>query len=217
MTPTSFWKLSFVFLAVGAFSQWSFLGPGETPSRAHTASIPHTLGSWQGQDIALDERAYEILETRDVLFRRYQENADRPAVDLCIVFSQGNRKASHPPEVCYIGAGAHVDKYPPQRMEIAGLPQGSSPYANTLLVGQGSHREAVLYWYLAGSSLTHGYLHQQMKILWAQLLGRPAQGALIRCSTPLGEGESLEDALKRLRSFAQENLPVIVERLILLS
>jgi len=222
----TFWLLALSLTAVGVFSNWSFFRSVPEESRARVASVPFILGDWQGEDVSLDERSYEILETRDVLFRRYRSKVGAPSgseissgneirsVDLCIVFAKANRKASHPPEVCYLGSGAHVDRHPQVTIEfpayqmerLAALP------ANVLLVTQGRTREVVLYWYLVGSELTTNFYKQQLAILWRQLLGQPAQGAMIRCSTPIVE-ESIDQAMERLRAFVQAHLPTVLDQI----
>lgn len=205
MRTRSFVLMAAALFAVGGLSEKLFLGSFEEQGTARVSRIPYELGPWHGKDIALDERTYEILETREVLCREYRV-ADPvvPAVDLLVVFAQANRKASHPPEVCYIGSGAHVDRKSIEPLQV-------SP-ANRLLVSHGRTRQVVLYWYLVGPRLTTSYYGQQAGILWAQLTGRPAQGALIRCSTPVGD-ETVEQATARLKQFAESNLAIILDDL----
>lgn len=205
--------MAVVILGVGALSQWCFLGPVKEETTAHVFTIPHALGGWLGEDVALEERTYEILETRQVLYRQYRLNPQAPPIDLCVVLSEANRKASHPPEVCYIGSGAHVDRHPAARVQFASLKGPTALPANVLLVRRGQYREVTLYWYLAGSRLMTNYYSQQLAILWSQLLGRPSQGALIRVSTPIVD-ESPEQAIERLKFFIGPNLPVVLDNLV---
>ena len=205
MKMRSFALLALALFAVGGLSERLFFGSVQQQGGARVSRIPYDLGPWHGEDILLDERTYEILETRDILCREYRAGPAIPPVELLIVFAEANRKASHPPEVCYIGSGAHIDS---KSIE----PLGVSP-ANRLQVSHGRARDVVLYWYLAGSRLTTSYYGQQMAILWAQLTGRPAQGAMIRCSTRVGQKETLEQATARLKQFAESNLAIILDDL----
>ena len=210
MNGKGWWGLVAVLGLLGAFGQWRFFGPIDEGKETRVAAIAHDFGPWHGEDVQLDERTYEILETRNVLYREYRTQPDSPRVDLCIVFSQANRKAPHPPEVCYTGAGAHVDRRPPETLE---WPRTGQPIqGNSLLVMHRQSREVVLYWYLAGSRLMTSYYGQQLAIMWAQLTGRPSQSALIRFSTPI-VNESSDQAMVRLRSFALTTLPVILDGL----
>ncbi len=212
MKEKRWWGIVIALLAVGAFSNWRFFGPEAEGSLAQVTGIPHDFGSWHGEDVKLDERTYEILETRNVLYREYRAAQDSPPIVLCVVFSPVNRKAPHPPEVCYTGSGAQVDRRPDEKVQLSSSPEpirGSS-----LLVRYGKAEEVVLYWYLAGTQLTTSYYEQQRKVIWAQLTGRPAQSAIIRYSATLLQNESQEEAMARLKTFAQTTLPEILKRLI---
>lgn len=213
MKTTWFWLLIVVMVALGGYSEWQFFGPVHDVA-VQVSTIPPAFGPWVGADVTLDERSYEILETRNVLYREYRNEADAaPPVALCIVFTRENRKAPHPPEVCYTGAGAHVDRRPTERVEFTlGILNGPQP-ANVLQVTHGKNREVVLYWYLAGQELTTSYYGQQLKVMWAQMMGKPASCALIRYSTVITD-ESFEQAMARLRELAQLSLPSVVETLV---
>ena len=214
MSGRGWWGLLLAMVLVGGFSQWRFFSSVEENSIAQAASIPHEIGPWRGVDVSLDERTYEILETRNVLYREYKTAPENPSVELCIVFSRANRKAPHPPEVCYTGSGANVEQRPLETVNFSGEGAFSSPLrGNTLSVVHGQTRELVLYWYLAGTKLTTSYYDQQLKILWAQLTGRPAQSALIRYSTVI-QNETPEQAMAHLKEFAQVSLPTILDQLI---
>lgn len=212
MSGIKWWGIVAAMAVVGAVSGWRFFGPTQEGAAAQVAGIPHRIGQWQGTDMPVEERTYEILETRDVLYRAYRHPRERAGVDLCIVFSATNRKAPHPPEVCYTGSGAHVDRRPPEILRFAENGGVRDLQGNCLGVVRGGTRELVLYWYLAGKELTTRYYGQQAKLLWAQLLGRPTQAAMIRYSTVIHE-ESSEQAMERLKMFAQRSLPVILDQL----
>ena len=211
MKGLRWWGFLVAMLAIGSFSNWRFFGPVAEGAAPQVTQIPHDFGPWHGKDVTLDDRSYEILETRNVLYREYRTLSDSPSMDLCIVFSPVNRKAPHPPEVCYVGTGAHVDKRPLESVSLISTSQ-STPGCS-LFVRHGRLKEVVLYWYLAGKELTNNYYAQQCKVMWAQLTGRPAQSAIIRYSTKLAKDESQEEAMARLKAFVQQTLPTILGEL----
>ena len=183
MKGLRWWGIVAALVAVGAFSNWRFFSPEAESSLAQVTGIPHDFTAWHGEDVTLDERTYQILETRNVLYREYRAAQDSPPIVLCIVFSQVNRKAPHPPEVCYTGSGAQVDRRPDATLKLS---SSSEPIrGSSLLVRFGKTEEVVLYWYLAGTQLTTSYYEQQWKVIWAQITGRPAQSAMIRYSTAM--------------------------------
>ena len=66
-------------------------------------TFPAEIGEWRGEDAPVDERTYEILETRNVLSRNYK-NPDGGVVHLLMVGSFKDRRVAHPPEVCYMSS-----------------------------------------------------------------------------------------------------------------
>src|SRR3990167_3007083 len=66
--------------------------------------FPQKIGDWISTDLPIPEDVYAILETRNVFTRRYKNPANKEAY-LMLVYSQNNRKVSHPPEICYAGSG----------------------------------------------------------------------------------------------------------------
>ena len=80
---------------------------GKIVSDIDFSSFPFVIDGWRGRDISLDESVYEILETRDVFIRRY-DDSQGSEVELAVVYSGSDRQAFHPPEICYTGAGAQL-------------------------------------------------------------------------------------------------------------
>ena len=78
----------------------------DTFNKAETASltigkIPLNLGKWKGIDIPLDERIYDILETRAIINRSYFYNGS--SVFLSVVYYPETKVGFHGPEECLGG------------------------------------------------------------------------------------------------------------------
>lgn len=167
------------------------------------SDFPKTIGGWQGRDIPLTENEYQILETRNLIMRQYI-NSLGDSVYLYIVYSQDNRKVSHPPEICYMGSGSSI-------VEKKQIKLSDSIYANKMLIeSKNKSSQLVVYWYKAANSNTDKYLKQQLKVALAHTLGKKISGALIRISTEMANNGE-EQALNRLKSFCQEIEPLIVK------
>ena len=52
-------------------------------------AFPQQIGEWRGEDIELTEKEYDILETRNLIMRKYTNAADRRVLYLFIIYSQG--------------------------------------------------------------------------------------------------------------------------------
>lgn len=164
------------------------------------ADFPKTVGDWQSKDIQLSERDYEILETRNLIMREYKNPAGQTIL-LYIVYSEDNRKVSHPPEVCYMGSGATV-------VEKEKLKLSNSISANKMLAESPNNQQIVIYWYKAGSLNTNNYLKQQLKIALVRTFGKSTSGALIRLSADIKEGNETA-ALNLLKSFTSQIEPLL--------
>ncbi len=156
--------------------------------------IPSTLlaGSheYSSQDTELDETTLTILQTSDYVMRRYEAQGSEP-VDLCITYSQGNRRGSHPPDVCLEGGGASIisraDVVLPKSEDQEALP------CRELILQKGGESEYYLYIYLYScrceASYTSNWYWQQVAIMGGMLLGDKASGALIRISIPIVDND----------------------------
>jgi len=177
---------------------------GGDGSGLHVAGFPLQLGTWTGHDLAIDEQTYELLETRDVMLREYRRE-DMPSVQLCLVFSAGNRKVAHPPEVCYRGGGWNI--------EAKRRTTGPGPFeVAELVITKGDVREVVHYWYEVGAKRTPSYLSQQIHMVLRQVIGRGGNTALVRLSTQI-VGDGLGGARSRLVDFGRITAPAISDSL----
>ena len=173
----------------------------------YTQNIPMIIGSWYGKDIPMDERTYDILETRDAFMREYTSSVGEKA-SLIVVFAQNNRKVAHPPEVCLAGGGwSRTDR------DTHSVVVGDRTLEfNRIILQKGSEKQVVLYLYKAGSKLTPNYYSQQLNIIVNGMLRRDTSSALIRLSCDVG-GDGVEESLKMLSKFAGEVIPVLEQHL----
>jgi len=162
-----------------------------------------------GYDMEMDERTLTILETRDYLLRRYVRPGS-PPVDFCMVFSEDNRKGTHPPDLCLEGGGQDIVAKADLLVEVG---DGLDPIpCRELLVQDGARRTYFIYTYRCGDAYTASFWRQQMTIFLNGLLSRNASGALIRVSTPVERnlGEARRRSVRLLRAavpLLNRNLP----------
>lgn len=164
------------------------------------SNFPMTVGDWTATEVELSERDYEILETRNLFVRDYANSAGE-SVGLYMVYSEDNRKVSHPPEICLIGSGLTVTKKSVFQVS-------DSIKAVKLLIEKGDSRELVVYWYKAGDIYTDKYLKQQLKIVMDRMLGKRTSGALIRLSAII-KNDNEEAALNLVKGFCAEIAPLL--------
>ena len=187
-------------------------------AQADTVSIhefPKTIGAWVSEEIPLTAVEYSILETKNAFTRRYKTPSGQE-VYLFIVYSQNNRKVSHPPEVCYAGNGLTLLNNTPD--QVAGR-RSLDPSAeehtigvNKLLLEKGSFQQIAFYWFKVGDSFTPNYWKQQILIALKTLLRKPSSSALIRVSAVVANGDQARSE-RELKEFSQGIIPYLFKYL----
>lgn len=171
----------------------------DAASKTKVSDFPMVIGDWTAKDIPVDDKTYEILETRNLIVREYN-NLKGDKVFLYIVYSEDNRKVSHPPEVCLMGSGITVT-------DKTSIKVGNSIKASKLLVEKGNNKEFILYWFKAGNLSTDKYLTQQLKIVTDRLFGKRTSGALIRVSCDVKD--TPQATMSVMMAFCREIEPLL--------
>ena len=200
MNNKSFILIIIIAVIVAGFSLKSYFSSAGDLSMEHKVSdFPMAFGEWKGTEEPLREMDYEILETHNMFLRKY-ENPKGDMIYLFIVYSEDNRKVSHPPEVCLTGAGVKIEKK-------SVVPVTDDIKANKLIARKDNIDDLVLYWYKAGPVYTDNYMGQQLKVMLARTFGKRTPGAMIRLTTPVVEDE--DKAFGLAKEFTSEIQPLL--------
>lgn len=144
--------------------------------------FPKVIGKWFSHELPISSLEYNILETRNAFARVYHTKEGKE-VFLFIVYSQHNRKVSHPPEVCYTGSGISVINSMVDSIDI--LNGGDVIESKKLTVEKGNIQQIVYYWFKVGNKFTSSYWQQQFLIAFNTVLGKPVSSAMIRVSATI--------------------------------
>jgi len=202
---TSFIIIITFFLIAAVFSWRMYFKEYAQKDTVNIHEFPKTIGNWRSEGILITDHEYDILETRNAFTRRYF-NDKGDEVFLFIVYSQHNRKVSHPPEVCYTGSGATFVGNIPYTFKIDST--GQEITARRALVERGLHQQVMYYWFKVGDSFTSSYWKQQGLIALKTLLGQPASSALIRLTSNVVD-ENEKEAAKQIETFASQIMPLL--------
>ncbi|MEW6169960.1 MAG: exosortase C-terminal domain/associated protein EpsI [Candidatus Omnitrophota bacterium] len=204
MNQKSFIFVIIILIVVGIMSLASYL-PTRTDAalKVKVENFPKEIGEWKGVDIPVSEQDYAILETRNLFVRNYKDKKDE-SVYLYVIYSEDNRKVSHPPEICLLGSGMTIVNK--STVRISNLVK-----AIKLIVEKKYVQEMVVYWFKAGNLYTENYLKQQLKIVTDRMLRKRTSGALIRISTVMKENEREETSLELIKRFAAQIQPLLPE------
>lgn len=170
--------------------------------------FPKTIEGWTSEELPITAEEKAILETDNVFARRYT-HGKKEEVYLFIVYSQNNRKVSHPPEVCYTGSGAAILSSIHDFIETG---DHARINVNRLMVEKGDVNQTFVYWFKVGDSFTPNYWHQQALIAVKSFFGKPASSALIRISSDI-ENDNTEEAVERIKKFGRLITPYLYQYL----
>jgi len=184
------------------FSMNLFFSERASHDRVDINIFPHKVGPWTGEDLKIGESDYKILQTRNLISRRYTSAAGGHLY-LFIIYSETNRAVFHPPEVCMLGSGATItDK------QVEKIGSGKRVFSvNKLFAGKDNARDMILYCYKAGDLYTGNFYLQQAYLALHQVFARRVPGATIRVSTGIKGDEKA--ALATLKDFLIRTVDIV--------
>lgn len=192
--------LILVVAALAVFSSFnSFRHEGDSETKME--NFPKSIGEWEGKDIPIPERDYEILETRNLIMREYTNTRSGESVYLYIIYSADNRKAAHPPEICYTGGGANTIT------EKSVIALTDTIKANKFSIDSKDNRQLVVYWFKSTNLNTYSYIKQQLKVVTDRMLRKKTSSAMIRVSALVKNNDSAA-ALGLIQSFCRQIAPL---------
>jgi EpsI family protein len=206
--PIRFW-IAFLLLATSSWFLYARVRNEALPPHLVLSRFPMSLGSWTGVDIAIDDDTRSVLGSGDFLLRRYfPEDTDQQFADLFIAFfpTQRTGDTMHSPQHCLPGSGWYAVS---NRIVTLQFP-GSGPMTmNEYVVSNGSERRLVLYWYYShGNAIASEYRSKIQLVVDSMRMNR-SDGSLIRLSTRMYEHETTEEAMQRLKPFADLVVPLL--------
>ena len=197
-------------LAVAGIVSWSlFFKAYKQQDTVNIHEFPKKIGDWESKELRIEDEEYAILETHNAFSRKYfQPNGKE--VYLLIVYSQHNRKVSHPPEICYTGSGATIVSEVPAKIKVE--EPAMTIKAKKLLLEQGATQQVSYYWFKVGDIFTTNYWKQQSLIVFKTLQGKPVSSALIRVAATVSEkkhktSETIEEFARLIVPYLFKYLP----------
>ena len=171
--------------------------------------FPREICDWNSIELPISDDEYSLLETRNAFTRKYIHTSGR-AVYLFIVYSQKNRKVTHPPELCYKGSGANITNKEIAMINLS--PISTIIRSNVLALERGNFEQITYYWFKVGGIFTPNYWRQQFLLGLNSLFGKSTSSALIRISADVTDG-GVEAANDVIKGFAQDISPFLIKNL----
>lgn len=174
------------------------------PERKSFPIFPMQLSDWQGQQNSMEDTVINKLGLSDYILADFKQVQGAP-VNLYAAYYASQRKgvSPHSPRVCIPGGGWQIADI--ERRDLGLLA------VNRIVIKKGDMTQLVYYWFQQrGRNLANEYLMKWYLFKDALLLNR-TDGALVRLTTMVNPGESIDIADRRLQGFAKEVLPVLPE------
>ena len=180
------------------------------PVRKPLASFPDQLGKWTGTDIEIGKEIRDVLGPGDFLLRVYRPDANQPTTDLFIAYFPSQRAGDtiHSPKNCLPGAGWS----PIDSARISLSVPGHAPFpVNRYVIAKGTDRLLVLYWYWAHDRAVASEYWAKIYLVTDSIRMNRSDGSLVRLTTRMLPGESVDAAMTRLEPFAGQVVPLLNE------
>ena len=203
-------RVALLCLGLAAVFRVGTVHAGSAAGQVEAAQLllPQRVGEWRGTPVPLDERTFEILETRAVATTEYRLQDGTSPIWVSRVCGFGKRAAYHPPEICLVGSRFEILERGPVTVQVNGRKRS---FMRLVVAEPGGPDGKPLnpfeawYWFTAGDRVTPNYYQQQIWLLKDMILGRSSEGNLLRVSTPIGDGPSSSERLKRfVAAFERE-------------
>jgi EpsI family protein len=179
------------------------------PPRLALASFPMQLGGWTGTDVEIPKDVLDVLGPGDFLLRVYRSSDEQlPLNDIFIAYFPSQRAGDtiHSPKNCLPGAGWS----PIDSGQIPLSVDGRAPFVvNRYVIAKGGERQLVLYWYLAHNRPVASEYWARIYLVTDSIRMNRSDGALVRLTTHMLPGESIDSAMHRLLPFAGEVVPLL--------
>ncbi len=186
-----------VLLLSGATAWWLSLRPENRLDASVVAELPTSLNGWTAIDVEIDQDVADMLQADANLQRVYQHpHGDWVYVYIGYYGTERGGAPEHTPEVCYPAQGWTVVRQ--ERIRLGG-PRGL--FAQEFVVEKGGERRLVHFWYRTRSATgITSTAALQLRNFWGRLTSNRGDGALVRLSTPIQQGD-LEAARRMLSTM----------------
>ncbi|SMC50364.1 EpsI family protein [Desulfocicer vacuolatum DSM 3385] len=172
--------------------------------------IPLKIGEWTGKDYSFDPIVMDILETKAILHRNYQ-NTEGNHVFLSLVYYAQTKVDFHAPEECLGGQGIKTEKLPARIDVKTQTGDIFSLKINKLIQIQDKNNKLLVYYfYKTGSFMGRNYIKLRFNLILNKFKTAGQNGSLVRLSTPFSVEDNGQTSHEYLERFITDLFPYLV-------
>jgi len=177
------------------------------PVRMPLSNLPLSIGGWEGKQLEIDSETRQILGPGDYLSRNYFDPGDSE-INLFIAFFPSQRQGDtiHSPRNCLPGSGWLPVQSSYLQISAA---DGRDIQVNRYMVQKEGQRAMVLYWYQAHGRVTPNEYMAKYYLVADAIAHNRSDGALVRITTLLQNGETDTQTERRAVGFVRAVLPLL--------
>ncbi|MEM6639997.1 MAG: VPLPA-CTERM-specific exosortase XrtD [Pseudomonadota bacterium] len=210
-TPLAIGVALLIMAAIG--SQYLQVRESNAPARDEFLSMPLELGDWEGRQKSVEQQYLDVLKMRDWFSADFRRNGEGAPVELWIAYYDNQRKgaSAHSPRSCLPGGGWRIDSLTNRPVSnVQGIDGDLN--VNRMLISYGEQKMLVYYWFKQRQRhITNEYVVKWF-IFWDAFTRNRTDGALIRFSLPVSDGQSVADADQKMADFIRASYPEIAPR-----
>ena len=173
--------------------------------------FPRALDGWQGRSSTLDPNIERVLGATDYGNITYTDETGA-GVNFFSAYYDKQTEGSgiHSPEVCLPVGGWEIFSIEPTELSFPDTVYGTFTL-NRAVIQKGLSQQIVYYWFeQRGRRMTNDYAAKATVVYDSLTMGR-TDGALVRFTTPIMDGETEAQADARIQSLMAEVLPRLPE------
>lgn len=202
-TPMTFYVALALMVTAAAVN---FAQPERTdviPERKTFTEFPMTIDDWSGRGEKMTKDIISALNFDDYILATYNR-LDDDSVGLYIGYYDYQRadKVPHSPKACLPGGGwaiTELNEVPIETVKIS----DKQLVVNRAVIEMGEHKQLVYYWFQQRGRIVTSEWYVKLYLLMDAINFSRTDGALVRLTTAVKRGESLEEADRKLTEFAQ--------------
>jgi exosortase D (VPLPA-CTERM-specific) len=198
-------------IALASLAAWQAVPDrgGQTIARDSFAVFPRTIGEWSqtGPAERLEEGVARTLAADDYHSVILDRSPTEPNVGLFMAWYEDQSAGGvHSPEICLPGSGWEIAWL--ERTDIASEMGTETPFnINRAIIQHGETRMMVYYWFQQGERRIAWDFAAKFYLMVDGIRTGSTDGALVRLTTLIPEGESDADAEERLRAALEDLMP----------
>ena len=177
------------------------------PTRETFSRLPMAIGQWQGKREQMEPIYIDALKFDDYILADFLDS-NKNYVNLYVAYYGSQRKGEsvHSPRTCIPGGGWQITSFSQHRIDGVAT-AGQALMVNRAVIQQGENKQLVYYWFQQrGRIITNEYLVKWF-LFWDALTRNRSDGALVRLTTFVAPGKSLEESDMQLNAFAATVVP----------